>query len=59
MATCIVTDLIRPNEKKFPGQPLDEKSYKLVSKILSVLLGFLSIGFSYLFDKLGEGVLQV
>ena len=47
MSTCLITDLIRPNEKRLFGKAKSESFYTWMSKICSVAFGLLCIGFSY------------
>ena len=58
MATCLITDFIQPNESFFHAifTP-SEWSYKWIAKISSLLFGLISIGFTYVVDQLGEGLI--
>lgn len=47
MTTCMITDLIRPNEKRLFGKEKSDSFYTWMSKISSVVFGFLCIAFSY------------
>ena len=48
MTTCLVTDIIRPNEKFIfcSAEGKSERFYTWLSKIMSLIFGLLCIGFA-------------
>lgn len=57
MTTCLITDLIQPNELYIFKTKKSERFYKWMGNISSVLFGLACIGFSYIAANLG-GILQ-
>ena len=61
MATCLITDFIKPYEKVFQKIvcfKMGEKFYTILGKAVSIVFGILCILMAYVAALAGEGVLQ-
>ena len=58
MATCLVTDILIPNESFFKLKNPSDKFYTIVTKVASVCFGLACLGMSYIAASAGEGLLQ-
>ena len=58
MATCLVTDILVPNEKLFKIFNPSDRFYTIVTKVSSACFGLACLGMSYIAAAAGEGLLQ-
>ncbi|KAK3610278.1 hypothetical protein CHS0354_029738 [Potamilus streckersoni] len=59
LALVFLTDLLKPLYTRITNKSLDEKKLTIISKILAVVFGLITIGLAFLAQMFGKLILQV